>query len=133
LQNHDSCRRLKVDGSQQLQKPHITGNFSGVSSTDPSGEWKTLRHVIRRVSKDAPQVNFDQNQSRIAELLNFSWSINQEDQSSNNGIFEHRLIILSDGRNIFSKGKQTVRNAVKMAQLQRMFIVYINDNPENKV
>jgi midasin len=77
--------------------------------------------------------NFDQNQSRIAELLNFSRSINQEDQSSNNGIFEHRLIILSDGRNIFSEGEQTVRNAVKMARLHCMFIIYIIDNPENKV
>jgi midasin len=79
-------------------------------------------------------LNFDQNQSRIAELLNFSRSMNQEDQSSNNGIFEHLLIVLSDGRNIFSEGEQTVKNAVKMARLQRMFIVYIIiDNPENKV
>lgn len=79
-------------------------------------------------------LNFDQNQSKIAELLDFSRTMNQEDPSSDNGIFEHLLIVLSDGRNIFSEGEQKVRNAVKMARLQRMFIVYIIiDNPENKV
>ena len=79
-------------------------------------------------------LNFDQNQSRIAELLDFSRTMNQDDMSSDNGIFEHLLIVLSDGRNIFSEGELKVRNAVKMARLQRMFIVYIIiDNPENKV
>lgn len=79
-------------------------------------------------------LNFDQNQSRIAELLDFSRTLNQEDPSGENGIFEHLLIVLSDGRNIFSEGEQKVKNAVKMARLQRMFIVYIIiDNPDNKV
>jgi midasin len=79
-------------------------------------------------------LNFDQNQSRIAELLDFSRTLNQEDPSSDNGIFEHLLIVLSDGRNIFSEGEKRVKNAVKQARLQRMFIVYIIiDNPENKV
>lgn len=79
-------------------------------------------------------LNFEQNQSKIAELLDFSRTLNQEDPSSDNGIFEHLLIVLSDGRNIFSEGEQRVKNAVKMARLQRMFIVYIIiDNPENKV
>lgn len=79
-------------------------------------------------------LNFDQNQSRIAEMMDFSRTLNQDDVSSENGIFEHLLIVLSDGRNIFSEGEQKVRNAVKMARLQRMFIVYIIiDNPENKV
>lgn len=79
-------------------------------------------------------LNFEQNQSRIADLLDFSRTMNQEDPSSDNGIFEHLLIVLSDGRNIFSEGEERVKNAVKMARLQRMFIVYIIiDNPENKV
>lgn len=80
------------------------------------------------------QLNFEQNQSRIAELLNFSRTMNQEDAASDNGVFEHLLIVLSDGRNIYSEGEQKVKNAVKMARLQRMFVVYIIiDNPENKV
>ena len=84
--------------------------------------------------KMVKSLNFDQNQSKIAELLDFSRTMNQEDPSSDNGIFEHLLIVLSDGRNIFSEGEQKVKNAVKMARLQRMFIVYIIiDNPDNKV
>jgi midasin len=79
-------------------------------------------------------LNFDQNKTRIAELLDFTRVMNQEDSSSDSGLFEQLLIVLSDGRNIFSEGEQKVRNAIKMARLQRMFLVYvIIDNPENKV
>lgn len=83
-------------------------------------------------------LTFEQNQSRIGELLNFSRvACNEESasggSSSDNGIFENLLIVLSDGRNIFSEGEQLVRNAVKLARLQRIFIVYIIiDNPDNK-
>lgn len=81
-------------------------------------------------------LRFDQNQSRIAELLHFARVAGSEDggSSSDNGIFENLLLILSDGRNIFSEGEAMVRNAVKLARMQRIFIVYIIiDNPENKV
>lgn len=84
--------------------------------------------------KIVKSLNFSQNESKIAELLDFSRTLNQQDTSSDNGLFENLLIVLSDGRNIFSEGKERVINAVKMARLQRMFIVYIIiDNPENKV
>lgn len=82
-------------------------------------------------------LNFEQNRSRIGELLDFVRVADQEEaggSSSDNGIFENLLLVLSDGRNIFSEGEQCVRNAVKLARLQRIFIVYIIiDNPENKV
>lgn len=80
-------------------------------------------------------LNFDENQTRIAELLDFIRIENQENAGGgDNNIFENLLLILSDGRNIFSEGEQKVRNAIKLARLQRIFIVYIIiDNPENKV
>lgn len=81
-------------------------------------------------------LNFAQNQSRIADLMEFVRVANSEDtgSSSDNGIFENLLLVLSDGRNIFSEGERKVRNAIKLARLSRMFIVYIIiDNPENKV
>lgn len=80
-------------------------------------------------------LGFEQNQSRIAELLHFARvaSAEQGGSGADNGIFENLLLILSDGRNIFSEGETVVRNAVKLARMQRMFIVYvIIDNPENK-
>ena len=79
-------------------------------------------------------LNFDQNKTRIADLLDFTRVMNQEDSSASNALFEHLLIILSDGRNIFSEGEKRVKNAIKMARLQRMFLIYIIiDNPGNKV
>lgn len=81
-------------------------------------------------------LNFEQNHTRIAELLDFIRVANLEEgaSSSDNGIFENLLLILSDGRNIFGEGIQKVKNAVKLARLQRIFIVYIIiDNPENQV
>ncbi|GAB0090345.1 Midasin [Sergentomyia squamirostris] len=84
-------------------------------------------------------LNFDQNKTNIAELVNFVRVANQEDgaSGSSNGIFENLLLILSDGRNIFNEGSQNgrlkVKDAVKLARLQRIFTVYIIiDNPENK-
>lgn len=79
-------------------------------------------------------LSFDENHSRIAELLNFVRVENQENPNADEGIFENLLLVLSDGRNIFSEGEEKVRNAVKLARMQRIFIVYvIIDNPENKV
>uniref|UniRef100_A0A182WJD3 Midasin n=1 Tax=Anopheles minimus TaxID=112268 RepID=A0A182WJD3_9DIPT len=79
-------------------------------------------------------LNFAQNQSRIAELLKFVRTFSTEDGSAaDNGVFEHLLLVLSDGRNIYSEGEKEVKNAVKLARLQRIFIVYIIiDNPDNK-
>ncbi|XP_058456556.1 midasin [Malaya genurostris] len=79
-------------------------------------------------------LNFEQNQSRIAELLDFVRTFNSEDSSSSdNGIFENLLLVLSDGRNIYSEGEKKVKNSVKLARLQRIFVVYvIIDNPDNK-
>lgn len=80
-------------------------------------------------------LNFDQNQSRIAGLLNFVRGYSQEDGSAagDNNLFENLLLVLSDGRNIFSEGEQSVRKAIKLAKMRRIFIVYvIIDNPDNK-
>ncbi|XP_052872862.1 midasin [Anopheles cruzii] len=79
-------------------------------------------------------LNFDQNQSRIAELLKFVRTFSAEDSASgDSGLFEHLLLVLSDGRNIYSEGEKVVKDAVKLARLQRIFIVYIIiDNPDNK-
>lgn len=81
-------------------------------------------------------LNFEQNQSRIAELLEFVKVASNEMNASgsNEGIFENLLIILSDGRNIFSEGEKKVRNSIKLVRQQRIFIIYIIiDNPNNKV
>lgn len=80
-------------------------------------------------------LKFDQNQSRIAELLQFARVAGAEEGGGgDNGLFENLLLILGDGQNVYSEGEKVVRDAVKLARMQRIFIVFIIiDNPENKV
>lgn len=78
-------------------------------------------------------LNFSQNKTRIAEFLDFA-RIANENSAASGSFFEHLLIILSDGRNIFNEGEKRVRNAIKKVRQQRIFIIYIIiDNPSNKV
>ncbi|KAL5289670.1 hypothetical protein ACFFRR_009616 [Megaselia abdita] len=80
-------------------------------------------------------LNFSQDKTNIAELLNFIRFVNLEESglTSENGYFENLLLILSDGQNIYGEGKSNVQAAVKLARLQRIFLVYvIIDNPDNK-
>ncbi|XP_001976018.3 midasin [Drosophila erecta] len=80
-------------------------------------------------------LNFAQDKTKIAGLLNFIRTANAEESGlgGDNGLFENLLLILSDGRNIFSEGAQNVKNAIKLARVQRIFLVYIIiDNPDNK-
>ncbi|KAH8296969.1 hypothetical protein KR044_002099 [Drosophila immigrans] len=80
-------------------------------------------------------LNFDQDKTKIAGLLDFLRTVNIEESGlgGDNGLFENLLLVLSDGRNIFSEGNQKVKNAIKLARLQRIFLVYIIiDNPDNK-
>ncbi|XP_068146092.1 LOW QUALITY PROTEIN: midasin [Drosophila tropicalis] len=80
-------------------------------------------------------MNFAQDKTKIAGLLDFIRTVNMEESGlgGDNGLFENLLLILSDGRNIFSEGSQKVKNAIKLARLQRIFLVYIIiDNPDNK-
>ncbi|XP_030368948.1 midasin [Scaptodrosophila lebanonensis] len=80
-------------------------------------------------------LNFAQDKTKIAGMLDFIRTVNSEEASlgGDNGLFENLLLILSDGRNIFSEGNQKVKNSIKLARLQRIFLVYIIiDNPDNK-
>lgn len=54
---------------------------------------------------------FSQDKTKIASLLDFIRTVNVEEiamGSSDNGIFENLLLVLSDGRNIYSEGKMKV-------------------------
>lgn len=136
---HNNSKILTLEAISLVSQA-LTLLESGTISICSFGEHPQILHKPTE-QFDGPRLvtslTFAQNQSRIAELMNFIRTINAEDCSStgqsNNGIFENLLLVLSDGRNIFSEGEQKVRNAVKLARLQRIFIVYIIiDNPENK-
>lgn len=134
---HNNSKQLTFEAISLLSQA-LTLLESGRLSIVSFGEQPQI--VLNHTDPfDGPKLcgalGFEQNQSRIAELLHFARVAGVEEAggSSDNGIFENLLLILSDGRNIFSEGEKVVRNAVKLARLQRIFIVYIIiDNPENK-
>ncbi|KAI9575205.1 hypothetical protein GQX74_014833, partial [Glossina fuscipes] len=61
-------------------------------------------------AKLVKHLNFSQDKTKTAELLDFIRVIIAEEccKSSDNGIFENLLLILSDGRNIFSEGETKI-------------------------
>lgn len=135
---HNNSKVLTLEAISLVSQA-LTLLESGSLSICSFGEYPQILHKPAE-QFDGPRLvtslTFAQNQSRIAELMDFVRTINAEDCSSSrsdNGIFENLLLVLSDGRNIFSEGEQKVKNSVKLARLQRIFIVYIIiDNPENK-
>lgn len=55
-------------------------------------------------------LEFSQDKTKIAEMLDFVRTVQTEEAGlgSDNGIFENLVLILSDGRNIYSEGKARV-------------------------
>ena len=65
------------------------------------------------------------------DIFNNSHSKVQKVSSSVN--ISKLLIILSDGRGIFYEGMETVRNAIKKAMQEQIFIVFLLfETPSNK-
>ena len=84
------------------------------------------------------QVTFSQNKTNIAQLLDYATDVMvQARQSSRQSSKEtaQLLIIISDGRTIYSEGMKRVKTAVKNARDNNIFMVYlVLDNVgENKV
>ncbi|KAL1494716.1 hypothetical protein ABEB36_010268 [Hypothenemus hampei] len=78
---------------------------------------------------------FAQNKTRIGHLLDFVQEMFEQQPNSHIGHDNHHklLLIVSDGRGIFSEGKAAVNRAVRSAKLSDIFIVFIIiDSPENK-
>ncbi len=64
------------------------------------------------------------------EIFNNSYSKNKSSTSIN---ISKLLFILSDGRGIFYEGMETVKNAIKKAMQNQLFIVFLLlETPNNK-
>lgn len=136
---HNNSKVLTLEAISLVSQA-LTLLESGTLNICSFGEHPQILHKPSE-QFDGPRLvtalTFAQNQSCIAELMDFVRTMNADGaggSSSDNGLFENLLLVLSDGRNIFNEGAQKVKNSVKLARLQRIFIVYIIiDNPENKV
>lgn len=77
-------------------------------------------------------MRFDQKKTMIGQLVNFTVDmfLNQRGSSENAKL----LVVLSDGRGVFSEGMEKVNRAVRKARLSDIFLVFvIIDNPLSKV
>lgn len=73
------------------------------------------------------QLMFSQDKTKISQLLDFVrvQTVEEGHLSADNGLFENLLLILSDGRNIFSEGatKVSTRTNIKKNNLQTSNII----------
>lgn len=85
-------------------------------------------------SKILEQLRFDQTKTKIAQLLDFCTVMFDQQSSRSDALNAKLLVVVSDGRGIFSEGETRVLQAVRRARQQGIFIVYVViDNPDNKV
>lgn len=83
-------------------------------------------------SKLFQKFQFNQKKTHVAELVNFTTNMLNCSHSQSNALIAKLLVIISDGRGIFSQGEAAVRQAVRTAQLSNIFMVFvIIDNPKN--
>lgn len=77
-------------------------------------------------------MRFDQKKTKVGELVDFTVDMFDSQKSSTDSA--KLLVVLSDGRGVFSEGLDQVNNAVRRARLADIFLVFIIvDNPLNKV
>lgn len=76
---------------------------------------------------------FDQKKTNVAKLVDFCTGMFNLSQVYTTAINAKLLVIVSDGRGVFSEGEMIMRQAVRRAKLANVFMVFIIiDNPENK-
>ncbi|XP_072942545.1 midasin [Epargyreus clarus] len=84
-------------------------------------------------SKILEELRFEQKKTRIAQLLDFCTVLFDQQAVRSDAINAKLLVVVSDGRGIFSEGETKVLQAVRRARQQGIFLVYvIIDNPDNK-
>lgn len=92
-----------------------------------------LSHVLFfRFYRLIQEVRFDQRKTMIGQLVNSIVEMFENQCTSSDSA--KLLVVLSDGRGIFSEGTKIVNNAIRRAKLADIFLVFIVvDNPVNKV
>lgn len=78
------------------------------------------------------KMRFEQTKTKVPQLVDYSIDMfNLQNDSVENAKL---LVILSDGRGIFSEGKNRMAYAVRRARLAGVFTVFVViDNQKNKV
>ncbi|XP_050684574.1 midasin isoform X2 [Leptidea sinapis] len=84
-------------------------------------------------AKILEHLRFEQTKTRIAQLLDFCSVMFEQQAMRSEAVNARLLVVVSDGRGIFSEGEGRVIQAVRRARTSGVFLVYvIIDNPDNK-
>jgi len=112
---------------------------SGQLSVLSFGETTEVLHKLtdtfteKSGSKLLQKFQFAQKKTCVAKLVDFATEMLNSAHTHTNALIAKLLIIVSDGRGIFSEGETYVQQAVRRAKLSNIFMVFvIIDNPENK-
>jgi len=78
---------------------------------------------------------FDEQKTKVGELIELATAVFEDRGKLDTGDQPAQLlVIMSDGRGIKSEGPDVVRNAIRAAKVNGIFIVFIViDNPKSKV
>lgn len=111
------------------------GNKSPTLSKFIESNMFTMLNIIMTDKLDyrlMQEIRFAQKKTMVGQLVEF---VTHMFQNQNNSVDNAKLlVIVSDGRNIFSETPEKVRSAIRKARLADIFLVFIIvDNPLNKV
>lgn len=78
---------------------------------------------------------FDEQKTKVGELIELATAVFEDRGQLDTGDRPAQLlVIMSDGRGIKSEGPDVVKNAIRAAKVNGIFIVFIViDNPKSKV
>lgn len=80
------------------------------------------------------QFSFDQRKTQIGVLVEYATALFTTSKVQTSAEHAQLLVVISDGRGVFSEGQEKVCSCVRRARLAGIFMVFvIIDNPENKV
>nr|CAH7759817.1 unnamed protein product [Callosobruchus chinensis] len=93
----------------------------------------TEQFTDRSGTKLLQRFRFDQTKTKVGKLVDFVTEMFSQSQKQTTAANAKLLVIVSDGRGVFSEGESYVRQAVRRAKLADIFMVFvIVDNPESK-
>ncbi|CAH2004335.1 unnamed protein product [Acanthoscelides obtectus] len=134
--NHS--RELAFESVALISKA-LTLLESGQLSVVSFGERVEVIHKLteqftdRSGTKLLQKFRFDETKTNVGKLVDFVTEMFNQSQKQTAAVNAKLLVIVSDGRGVFSEGETYVRQAVRRAKLADIFAVFvIVDNPENK-
>ncbi|VEN33727.1 unnamed protein product, partial [Callosobruchus maculatus] len=93
----------------------------------------TEQFTDRSGTKLLQRFRFDQTKTNVGKLVDFATEMFSQSQKQTTAVNAKLLVIVSDGRGVFSEGETYVRQAVRRAKLADIFMVFvIVDNPDSK-